>query len=196
MKTISITDHWLQVNIPIGSESDSSDIKLDLTDGQLVVAGTGHRPQKLQSTWSQYESLTLPRLTTLAKNALMQERPVIVISGMALGWDTAIALAAIELEIPLVAAVPCLNHSFKWSQSQQDQWQYICDKAIAVHCPDVPYSAAAMQIRNEWMCDRANRMLALWDGSRGGTANCVKYAKKKGIEVKNLWTSWQKYKGF
>lgn len=143
------------------SESNSSDIEFNLADGQLVVAGTGHRPQKLQSTWSQYESLTLPRLTALAKNALAQERPVIVISGMALGWDTAIALAAIELEMPLVAAVPCLNHAFKWSQSQQDQWQYICDKAIAVHCPDVPYSAAAMQIRNEWMCDRANRILAL-----------------------------------
>ena len=162
----------------------------------MVVAGTGHRPQKLQSTWSQYEPLTLPRLTLLAQSALKKSKPVLVISGMALGWDTAIALAAINLGIPLIAAVPCLNHSFKWSQSQQDQWQYIIGKAIAVHCPDVPYSPAAMQIRNEWMCDRASIMLALWDGSSGGTANCLKYARGKGVEVKNLWASWQKHKGF
>lgn len=196
MRRISATDHWLRLDIPIGDEPNSSDIQIDLPEGQLVIAGTGHRPQKLQSAWSQYEALTLPRLTALAESALKQAKPVLVISGMALGWDTAIALASINLEIPLIAAVPCLNHAAKWSQSQQDQWQYIIDRAIAVHCPDVPYTPAAMQIRNEWMCDRANRLLALWDGSSGGTANCLKYAKKKGIEVKNLWTSWQKYKGF
>jgi uncharacterized phage-like protein YoqJ len=196
MRTISITGDLLWLQTPNGDEETSSDIELNLTGGQLVVAGTGHRPQKLQSTWSQYETLTLPRLTALAQNALKQTKPVLVISGMALGWDTAISLAAINLEIPLIAAVPCLMHCSKWSPSQQDQWHYIIYKAIAVHCPNVPYSPAAMQIRNEWMCDRANRMLALWDGSSGGTANCVKYAKKKGVEVKNLWTSWQKYKGF
>lgn len=196
MRTISITNSMIWVQIPNGSESNSSDIQINAEDGQLVVAGTGHRPQKLQSSWSQYESLTLPRLTLLAEKALLREKPVLVISGMALGWDTAIAQAAINLEIPLVAAVPCLNHALKWNEVQQATWQRIIDKAIAVHCPNVPYTPAAMQIRNEWMCDRANRILALWDGSSGGTANCLKYAKKKGVEIKNLWTSWEKYKGF
>jgi uncharacterized phage-like protein YoqJ len=162
----------------------------------LTIAATGHRPQKLQSNWSQYETLTLPRLTALAKNSLIKHNPSTVISGMALGWDTAIALAAIELNINLIAAVPCLNHASKWSKTQQDTWQSILDKAVSVNCPDVPYSAAAMQIRNQWMCNHANMILALWDGSSGGTANCVRYAQRKGLSIVNVWASWKKYKGF
>jgi uncharacterized phage-like protein YoqJ len=32
--------------------------------------------------------------------------------------------------------------------------------------------------RNEWMIDHANVVVAVWDGTSGGTANAVKYAKK------------------
>jgi uncharacterized phage-like protein YoqJ len=35
-----------------------------------------------------------------------------------------------------------------------------------------------MQIRNEWMVDRADQVIAIWDGTSGGTANCVEYATK------------------
>lgn len=162
----------------------------------MIIAATGHRPQKLQSDWSQYEPLTLPRLTSLAKNSLLKYKPDTVISGMALGWDTAIALAAIELNIDLIAAVPCQNHASKWSKKQQDTWQWILDRAMTVNCPDVPYTPSAMQIRNIWMCDHANMVLALWDGSSGGTANCVRYAQKKGLSIINVWGSWEKFKGF
>jgi uncharacterized phage-like protein YoqJ len=36
-----------------------------------------------------------------------------------------------------------------------------------------------MQARNEWMVDNSNAMIAVWDGSPGGTANTVKYAQAK-----------------
>ena len=40
-----------------------------------------------------------------------------------------------------------------------------------------------MQKRNEYMVDLADRVIAVWDGSKGGTANCVKYAEKVGKEI-------------
>lgn len=47
-----------------------------------------------------------------------------------------------------------------------------------------------MQLRNEWMVDRATKMVALHDGSWGGTFNCLAYARKKGVPVDNLWDRW------
>jgi uncharacterized phage-like protein YoqJ len=48
----------------------------------------------------------------------------------------------------------------------------------------------AMQRRNEWMVDRADKLVALWDGSWGGTFNCIEYARKKGVPFDNLWARW------
>lgn len=41
------------------------------------------------------------------------------------------------------------------------------------------YKPYLMQVRNEYMVDLAEKVIAVWDGTSGGTANCVEYAKKK-----------------
>jgi uncharacterized phage-like protein YoqJ len=33
-----------------------------------------------------------------------------------------------------------------------------------------------MQDRNKWMVDHCDALVAIWNGTSGGTANCVKYA--------------------
>ena len=43
-----------------------------------------------------------------------------------------------------------------------------------------------MQRRNEYMVDKADTLIAVWNGTSGGTANCVKYAKKKGVDIVRL----------
>jgi uncharacterized phage-like protein YoqJ len=48
---------------------------------------------------------------------------------------------------------------------------------------DAPYRAELMQIRNEWMVDRCDLLIAVWNGTPGGTANCVAYAKKEGCPI-------------
>ena len=41
-----------------------------------------------------------------------------------------------------------------------------------------------MQIRNRWMVDNSDLVLAVFDGKKeGGTWNCVKYAKSKNKEI-------------
>jgi uncharacterized phage-like protein YoqJ len=35
-----------------------------------------------------------------------------------------------------------------------------------------------MQKRNEWMTDNSKYIIAVWDGTKGGTGNCVNYGKK------------------
>ena len=45
------------------------------------------------------------------------------------------------------------------------------------------FSMASYQRRNEFMVDAADVLAAFFDGSPGGTANCVRYANKVGKKV-------------
>ncbi|MBD2505254.1 hypothetical protein H6G83_32420 [Anabaena azotica FACHB-119] len=58
------------------------------------------------------------------------------------------------------------------------------------------YHPGKLMKRNEWMVDQCHRLVALHDGSTGGTGNCVNYAKSKKVHIVNLWKSWVKYRGF
>ena len=46
--------------------------------------------------------------------------------------------------------------------------------------------SGAMQLRNEWMVNNCTRLVALWDGTTGGTYNCVAYANSIKKPVTNL----------
>ena len=48
---------------------------------------------------------------------------------------------------------------------------------------DSPYKTGCMEIRNQYMVDNSDCTIAVWDGSRGGTGNCVKDAVKAGNEI-------------
>lgn len=153
----------------------------------MIVAGTGHRPGKLGG----YDEVTFTRLTSLARGRLRELKPEKVISGMALGWDQAVANAALDLHIPLIAAVPFDGFEARWTHAQQDRFSLLLDQSDEVEtCSPYP-GQRAYQLRNEWMVDRANLMLALWDGSWGGTFNCIRYAEKVGRPVENLWDQWE-----
>ena len=42
------------------------------------------------------------------------------------------------------------------------------------------------QVRNEWMVDRSNLVIAVFNGQKSGTKNTVDYAKRKGVNVVNV----------
>ena len=68
----------------------------------MIIAATGHRPDKLGG----YGSIVADRLFHLAYETLEELAPTLVISGMALGWDMAVAEAAFCLDIPFHAYRP------------------------------------------------------------------------------------------
>jgi uncharacterized phage-like protein YoqJ len=153
----------------------------------MKLAATGHRPDKLGG----YGLDVLTSAYRLALSHLQETRPATVISGLALGWDTAIALAAIKLGIPLTAVVPFNGQDSRWPEESRERYRKILDRAaeVVVVSPG-GYAPHKMQVRNEWMVDRGDSITALWDGSPGGTANCVGYAEKVGKPIVNLWPRW------
>lgn len=152
----------------------------------MITAVTGHRGSKLG-----YGREVDTRLTKTAIIYFSKNRPDEIITGMALGWDMAVAEAADILRIPFTAAVPCPSQASQWPKQSQNRWNWLLSGAKYVHYCCEEYSPRAMQIRNEFMVDNAEQLVALWDGSSGGTGNCIRYATGK-IPIVNLWDTYQR----
>lgn len=153
----------------------------------MIISGTGHRPDKLGG----YSDVAFNKLVIVAEKYLSENKPDKVISGMALGWDQALAQACINLEIPFVAAIPFKNQECKWPKESQIKYKTIL--AAASECVTVcegEYAAWKMQVRNKYMVDNSDLVLAMFDGTDGGTANCVNYAISKNKQVVNLYNKW------
>lgn len=156
-----------------------------------VFAASGHRPHKLGG----YTTSTRERLTGLAWAYLDKHRPDKVISGMALGWDQAWAEAATHHRIPFMAAVPFKGQELRWPKGAREDYAALLAQAAEVHIVDHDVrgeqeARRAFDKRNRWMVDQCSRLVTLWDGSGGGTCNCVNYATTKGCFIVNLWPLW------
>lgn len=153
----------------------------------MIIAATGHRPDKLGG----YSYAVDRELISLAVAYLEEARPEKVITGMALGWDTGFAIAAYCLGIPFIAAIPFAGQHYRWDPEHIRRYHEILSNAAEVTIVSSGgYSAHAMENRNRWMVRHADRIAALWDGSSGGTGNCVRWATKRGKPIDQLWTRW------
>lgn len=154
----------------------------------MIVAGTGHRPNKLGG----YSTEAKARLVRIAMRGLCRPHTTKAITGMALGWDTALAVACWTLNIPFTAAVPFRGQESRWPKESQELYHWLLDRAKeVVYVCDAGYAPWKMQVRNEWMIDNCDSVLALWDGSKGGTGNCIAYADKVGRPIVNLYEEYK-----
>lgn len=151
----------------------------------MIAAFTGHRPDKF-GDWDPGHPV-IPRIRKELRDVLAREWPLYAISGMALGFDTWAAETCIELGIPFIAVIPCDNMDARWSLPAQQRFQMLCSQAreIIVVSPG-PYQRWKMQKRNEWMVDHCSKLIAAFDGSPGGTYNCLEYAAQVGRFVQYL----------
>lgn len=165
------------------------------------VAFTGHRPDKLYGfDMNIYPYLKLEMKIEHTIEWLIQMwNAKEFYTGGALGFDTIVAKTLIELrnsgEYPYIQDYVCVpfKEQYKaWSKEQAQQWLYIvnnCYKPFAVdtiegyECKDVPvgkYHPSKMQLRNQYMVDNCDILVACWNGEqKGGTYNCIKYATNK-----------------
>ena len=87
-------------------------------------------------------------------------------------------------DIKLHCGIPFKNHSCKWNKESVNLWCNILYKVDIVKLlADEEYKPWLMQKRNEYMVDFADKVIAVWNGSKGGTGNCVRYAEKCGKEI-------------
>jgi uncharacterized phage-like protein YoqJ len=150
----------------------------------MKIAVTGHRPEKLGG-YDETNPLAVAIKQHMMRTLFWQPiKDLTLISGMALGIDQWWAESAIALNVPFIAAIPFKGMESKWPKSSQDRFNKILSYAKTVeYICDPGYEPWKMQRRNEWMVDNCDEIIAYWNGSLGGTSNCVAYAKKVGKKL-------------
>ena len=147
---------------------------------------TGHRPQKLRRP---IDDIKVDLENEILK--AVADGYSTFITGMACGTDIWAGNIVVRLkdrfpDLKLIAAVPFPDFADGWD----DEWKAKYDKLLAAAdlvktiCP--AYSDAAYQVRNEWMVDHSSKVIAVYDGTAGGTRNTINYARKNGVFVRYL----------
>lgn len=154
------------------------------TDPAPRVAVTGHQPGLLGG----YGDDVAARLVALAAAWIAENRPAEIISGMAAGWDMAVAEAAVEAGVPLVAVLACPGQNQAWPEAARARFERVVARASLVHV--MPGGPGMWTKRDAWVLARGERVLALWSGVPGGTERAVEKAARLGKPVDNLWPAW------
>lgn len=141
----------------------------------MIIGVTGHRKLLHSSEYVKEKFLTV-----------LDSSPVTqIITGVALGFDQIVAECSIEKNIPFIAAVPFNGQENYWPKNQQEHYYGLLQAAseVIIVSPG-SFELYKFQVRNEWVVDRCDLLIAYWNGSlKGGTANCLRYAKKIGRKV-------------
>lgn len=144
----------------------------------MILGITGHRPGHLGGYG---ENPLRVKVRAAMQEQFVKLAPTLVLSGMALGVDQWACELALAHGIPYHAYVPFLGQDHRWTKDQQDHYYFLCSRAKEVkYISNAGYALWKMQKRNEKLVDACEHLLAVFDGSEGGTANCLSYAKKAG----------------
>lgn len=174
----------------------------------INICVTGHRPSNPNLggyNWNSDKNQRIMLKLYQTVEDILKENPdeiVNCIEGGALGIDQ-MFFRSCELlrerypgRITLEIAIPFKDQPNKWFDGM-DIYRY-CNQIEAADfityvdglkdyqrtkTPVGSYNPYKLQIRNEYMVDKANIVIAVWDGSKGGTGNCYNYAKKKNKNI-------------
>lgn len=160
---------------------------------EQTCAFSGHRPEKLP--WGRDE--TDPRCLALKIQLERQLRTLCLegcrryLCGMARGTDMyyleTLDLLRREFPLTIEAVVPCPSQPSGWPE--EDRVRYLrglglCDRTRVL---EDSYSDGCMLRRNRYMVEHADILLTVFDGSTGGTAATVRYARGRGLTIIPLW---------
>ena len=141
----------------------------------LSCAFTGHRSLESDFSYTAFKKL----LKKLISNGVR-----IFYVGMAMGFDMLAAEEVLNLkkkgkDVKLIACIPCENQQKYYSPEDQERYLEILEKADEKVYVSKSYTFWCMQKRNEYMVDRCDVLIAYINRETGGTANTVRYAKRK-----------------
>ena len=152
-------------------------------------SGTGHRPAtrmdpsgltELQMQWAREQARH-------GLHRLREQGPIVIKSGMALGWDMILAAAAFDLGIPFEAHIPYVSQPMLWPPAAQAEWLRLRSVAarevVYGENPGDRWTAVKLlHARNDGLL-KADRLLALWDARKrkGGTWSAVEKAQRLGL---------------
>lgn len=147
---------------------------------------TGHRPDKME-----FGEKEIKPLLEKAIDEAISKGFVTFITGMAMGTDIWAAEIVLDRrkknnDLHLICALPHPGFESRRSFVEKMRFSKIIKNADLVKEINDHYFTGCYQVRNEWMVDRSNLVIAVFNGQKSGTKNTVDYAIKKGININNV----------
>lgn len=154
---------------------------------------SGHRPAKLPWGYDETDARCVKFKENLYAviSAVYDSGIKHFICGMALGCDiycaeTVLRLKKTHSDITLQAAVPYRGQADGWGENNRRRYESILRACSEITVLSEHYTPACMAMRNRFMVDNSNVLVACYDGMTGGTQNTIRYARKKDIEIIQL----------
>lgn len=162
---------------------------------------TGHRPNKLYGydlNDPRYQALA-HKLARVIYSLFVNDGIDTFITGGALGLDT-VAFFSVQYvkskgyPVKNVLAIPFKGQEGRWFGKDIDRYNRMLELADeVVYVDTIPGYAGnytvpqKLNIRNHYMVDNAKYVITAYDGSsKGGTYNCIQYARKHNKEIINV----------
>lgn len=164
--------------------------------GVKACGFTGYRPEKMpfRTDERHADCVLLKKELEQQVRIAAEEGFTHFICGGARGADTyaAEAVLKVQKEIPsliLEIAVPFWGQEKNWSPADQRRYHDILERAQRVTYVSDQEKRENYMLRNRYIVDRSDRLIAVFDGKPGGTAMTVRYAEKAGVEVIQVLTN-------
>ena len=145
---------------------------------------TGHRPEKCSRDAEEIRTELGQEI-----NLAIESGFTTFITGMARGTDLWAGQIVMERKaqnpnLHLICAIPYPGFEKKWSEQWRSLYQQVLDASDYTKYFFKKFSYASFQVRNEWMVDHAARVIAVYNGTGGGTRNTIEYARAQGVSLR------------
>ena len=156
-----------------------------------AVCFTGHRSQKLSWRFNEKDKRCKVMKNTLRKEIInaIENGFKTFYCGMAIGFDMIAAETVLDLkkkykDIKLIGALPCRTQDAKWLDREKKRYKKLLKRLDGIRCIYDEYiGAECMFERNRFMVDNSRLLIALYNGTGGGTKSTIDYARSKGLKI-------------
>lgn len=155
-----------------------------------ICCFTGHRLQKLPWLEDIYSPLSQAFRNIIRSRILQKidEGYNYFISGMAQGADMLCADIILDLkhdypDIKLECALPCEEQTKFWPDIQKQAYSEILAHSDYITVISERYNLACLHMRNQYMVQKSSCIIAIWNGTNGGTKNTIMLASKYGLPI-------------
>lgn len=144
---------------------------------------TGHRPQKLERDITEIKIEIFQKVKESVESGFYT-----FISGMAPGTDIISAECVLKLkekypDIHLICAIPFPTFENLFNDEWKARYKAVKQNADLIRYISTEYSYNCFQKRNMWIVDHTAKLIAVYNGTPGGTRNTIEYSIKKGVKI-------------
>jgi hypothetical protein len=160
----------------------------------MIVSGFGHTPE----TFGGWESeISYHQMVSFAASRVLINSETAFVTKAEVGWEMALAEAALHLGIPTMVLVPFSGYQADIPNFWNQKYTLILEnspvvKAISDLKPGSTYEAFnLMENTNDWIFDytkeKNGKFYVLWNGEKDDSAYKVRRSERMGVEVINFW---------